>query len=123
MSDNVVLDKSLDFALRIVKLCHYLNETKREFVLSKELLISGTNIGKHVKAAVGAENREIFIAEFGVARRRALETEYWLLVLFHGDILTDAEYRSIEDDRLDLVKIISSIISSSRTRRLSVVNY
>lgn len=114
MSDNVVLDKSLDFALRIVKLCHYLNETKREFVLSKELLISGANIGKHVKAAVGAENREIFIAEFGVARRRALETEYWLLVLFHGDILTEAEYRSIEDDRLNLVKIISSIISSSR---------
>lgn len=81
-NDNLVLKKSLDFALRIVKLCHYLNETKREFVLSKELLISGTNIGKHVKAAVGAENRETFISEFAVARRRALETEYWLLVLF-----------------------------------------
>lgn len=47
MNDNVVLDKSLDFALRVVKLCHYLNETKREYVLSKKLLISGTNIGKH----------------------------------------------------------------------------
>jgi four helix bundle protein len=114
MNDNVVLDKSLDFALRIVKLCHYLNETKREFVLSKELLISGTNIGKHVKAAVGAENRDVFISEFGVARRRSLETEYWLLVLFHGAILTETEYRSIEDDRLELVKIISSIISTSR---------
>ena len=86
MNDNVVVDKSLDFALRIVKLCHYLNEAKREFVLSKELLISGTNIGKHVKAAVGAENRDVFISEFGIARRRALETEYWLLVLFHGDL-------------------------------------
>ncbi len=114
MSDNLVLDRSLDFALRIVKLCHYLNEDKREFVLSKELLISGTNIGRHVKAAVGAENREVFISEFGIARRRALETEYWLLVLYHGEILTEAEYRSIEDDRLDLVKIISSIVSSSR---------
>ena len=114
MSDNLVHDRSLDFALRIVKLCHYLNEDKREFVLSKELLISGTNIGRHVKAAVGAENREVFISEFGIARRRALETEYWLLVLYHGEILTEAEYRSIEDDRLDLVKIISSIVSSSR---------
>lgn len=114
MSDNLVLDRSLDFALRIVKLCHYLNEDKREFVLSKELLISGTNIGRHVKAAVGAENREVFISEFGIARRRALETEYWLLVLYHGEILTEAEYRSIEDDRLELVKIISSIVSTSR---------
>lgn len=114
MENNIVLDKSLDFALRIVKLCHYLNETKREFVLSKELLISGTNIGKHVKAAVGAENRETFISEFGVARRRALETEYWLLVLFHGEILTEAEYRSIEEDRLELVKIVSAIALTSR---------
>ena len=114
MNDNLVLDKSLHFALRIVKLCHYLNETKREFVLSKELLISGTNIGKHVKAAVGAENRETFISEFGVARRRALETEYWLLVLFHGDILTDVEYQSIEADRLEIVKIVSAIASTSR---------
>ena len=113
-TNNIVLDKSLDFALRIVKLCHYLNEDKREFVLSKELLISGTNIGRHVKAAVGAENRDVFISEFGVARRRALETEYWLLVLFHGQIISEAEYRSIENDRLHLVKIISSILSTAR---------
>lgn len=113
-SNNVVLDKSLDFALRVVRLCHYLNEAKREFVISKELLISGTSIGKHVKAAVGAENRDVFVSEFGVARRRSLETEYWLLVLFHGEILNETEYRSIEADRLELVKIISSIISTSR---------
>jgi len=112
--NNVVLEKSLDFALRIVRLCHYLNEEKREYVLSKELLISGTNIGRHARAAIGAENRDTFISEFGVARRRALETEYWLLVLFHGDILNETEYRSIEADRLELVKIISSIHSSSR---------
>jgi four helix bundle protein len=111
---NVVLDKSLDFALRIVRLCHYLNDEKREFVLSKELLISGTNVGRHVRAAIGAENRETFAAEFGIARRRALETEYWLLILFHGQILSEKEYDSIESERLELVKIISSIYSSSR---------
>ena len=114
MSENIVLDKSLDFALRIVELCHYLNEDKREFVLSKELLISGTNIGRHVRAAIGAENRETFISEFGIARRRALERGYWLLGLFHGEIRTEDEYNSIEADRLELVKIISSIHSSSR---------
>lgn len=114
MDKNPVLDKSLDLALRIVKLCHFLNEEKREFVLSKELLISGTNIGKHVKAAIGAENRETFITEFGIARRRAMETEYWLLVLFHGGILSEAQFNDIKSDRLELVKIISSIISTSR---------
>lgn len=114
MENNIVLQKSLDFAIRIVKLCHYLNETKREFVLSKELLISGTNIGKHVNAAVGAESREFFISEFGIARRRAKETEFWLLVLFHGEILNETEFQSIESDRLELVKIISSIVSTSR---------
>jgi len=112
--NNIVLNKSLDFALRIVELCHYLNWEKQEYVLSKEILISGTNIGRHVRAAIGAENRDTFISEFGVARRRALETEYWLLVLFHGGILTEKQYNSIEADRLELVKIISSIHSSSR---------
>ena len=112
--NNVVVEKSLDFALRIVRLCHYLNEEKREYVLSKELLMSGTNIGRHVRAAVGGENRETFVSEFGIARRRALETEYWLLVLYHGAILNEQEYNSIEADRLELVKIISSIHSSSR---------
>lgn len=113
--NNVVLDKSLDFALRIVDLCHYLNREKQEYVLSKELLISGTNIGRHVRAAIGAESRETFASEFGIARRRAMETEYWLLVLFHGDILSEKQYNSIEADRLELVKIISSIHSSSRS--------
>jgi four helix bundle protein len=112
--DNIVLKKALDFALRIVRLCHYLNDVKHEYVLSKELMISGTNIGRHVKAAVGAENRETFVSEFGIARRRALETEYWLLVLHHGQILDVKEYTSIEADRLELVKLISSIHSKSR---------
>jgi len=112
--NNIVVDRSLDFALRIVRLCHYLKEEKLEYVLSKELLISGTNIGRHVRAGVGADNRETFVSEFGVARRRAVETEYWLLILFHGEILTEQEYNSIEADRLELVKIISSIHSSSR---------
>jgi four helix bundle protein len=114
MKNNIVLEKSLDFALRIVRLCHYLNEQKREFVLSKELLISGTNIGRHVTAAVGAEGRESFVSEFGLARRRALETEYWLQVLLHGGILNKEEYDSVEADRFDLVRLISSIHSTSK---------
>ena len=68
MENNIVLEKSLAFALRIVKLYRYLTEEKKEYVLSKELLIAGTNIGRHVKEAVYAESREVFVNEFGVAR-------------------------------------------------------
>ena len=68
--DNVVLDKSLAFALRIARLYRYLVDEKREFVRSKELLVAGTHIGKHVKEAV-AESRQVFINEFGAARRKA----------------------------------------------------
>lgn len=114
MESNVVLDKALAFSLRIIRLCRYLKEVKKEFELSKELLISGTNIGKHVNAAVGAEGRQFFVAEFGVARRRSSETQYWLLVLLHGEFPSPGEYESIEADRVELTKIINSILSSSK---------
>lgn len=114
MESNIVLEKALAFALRIVRLSRYLNDVKKEYVLSKELLISGTSIGKYVNAAVGAESRNFFISEFGVAKRKAYETEYWLLVLLHGELLSQSEYDSIEADRVELAKIINSILSSSR---------
>jgi four helix bundle protein len=114
MNNNPVLEKSFAFALRIVKLYRYLVEEKREFVLSKELLNAGTNIGKHVKEATSAENRQVFISEFGVARRKASETEYWLLLIFHGGFLSETEFDSIEADRVELIKLISSIFATSK---------
>lgn len=114
MESNIVLEKALAFALRIVRLCRYLNEVKKEFVLSKELLSSGTNIGKHINAAVGAESRNFFVSEFGVAKRKSYETQYWLLVLLHGELLSQSEYDSIETDRVELARIINSILSTSK---------
>lgn len=83
---NVVLKKAFDFALRIIRLSRYLVETKKEYVLSKEILVAGTNIGKHVKQADDAEHRDVFISEMGIARRKASETEDWLLLLFYGRV-------------------------------------
>lgn len=114
METNIVLDKALAFSLRIVRLCRYLNEVKKEYVLSKELLSSGTNVAKYVNAAVGAESRGFFISEFGVARRKCSETQYWLLVLLHGELLSPSEYDSIEADRVELARIINSILSTSK---------
>jgi four helix bundle protein len=114
MKNNLVLEKSFNFALRIVKLYRYLVDEKKEFTLSKELLVAGTHIGKHVKEAVGAESREVFVSEFGKARRKASETEYWLQLLQHAELISQKEFISIEADRVKVIKLVSSIVSTSK---------
>ncbi len=114
MKENPVLIKSFAFALRIAKLYRYLVDEKREYVLSKELLVAGTHIGKHVKETISGESRPTFINEFGIARRKASETEYWLQLLFHADFLSEKEFDSMEADRKELIKLISAIVSTSR---------
>jgi len=114
MSENPVLEKSFAFALRIVRLYRYLVDEKHEFVLSKELLMAGTNIGKHVKEAISAENRQVFINEFGIARRKASETEYWLQLLLHAEFLRETGFDSIEADRQELIRLITSIFNTSK---------
>ena len=76
--------------------------------------MAGTNIGKHVKEAISAENRQVFINEFGVARRKASETEYWLQLLLHAELIRPNEFESIENDRQELIRLITSIFNTSR---------
>jgi four helix bundle protein len=114
MKENPILEKSFAFSLRIIRLYKYLVEEKKEYILSKELLIAGTNIGKHVKEAVGAESRQTFISEIGIARRKASETEYWLQLLLHADLLGANEFDSIETDREVLIKMLAAIIRTTR---------
>lgn len=114
MKDNPVLEKSFAFALRIAKLHRYSVEEKKEFVLSKELLVSGTHIGKHCKEAVDAESRQVFISEMGIARRKTSETEYWLQLLFQSELLNELQFNSIEKDREEIFKLLTSIVKTSK---------
>jgi four helix bundle protein len=114
MKENPVLEKSFAFALRIIKLNRYLVEEKKEFVLSKELLVSGTHIGKHIKEAIDGESRQIFVNEMAIARRKASETEYWLQPLFQADFLTEKAFNSIEGDRMEIFKLLTSIVKTSK---------
>ncbi len=114
MKDNPVLEKSFAFALRIVKLNRYLVDEKREFVLSKELLVAGTHIGKHIKEAVDAESRQIFISEMGLARRKVSETEYWLELLFQSDYLTEKAFNSMNADREAIFALLTAIVKTSK---------
>ena len=114
MAENIVLDKSFAFALRIVKLYQYLCEEKREFVLSKELLIAGTNIGKHVKEATAAESKTVFTEEMAIALRKASETEYWLELLYKAEFLNEKQFESMNKNRGEIFAMLTKIVKTSK---------
>ena len=113
MSKSLVLEKAIRFALRIVKLYKYLSEEKKEYVLSKQILISGTYIAKFAKAATQSENRAGFASNMNSALQRASETEFWLLILLEGEFLDSNEHGSMNDDCVELIKILSAIVKTS----------
>ncbi len=110
---NIVKDKSFSFALRIVKLYKFLN-AQREFVLSKQLLRSGTSVGANIREAEHAQSKKDFIHKFAIAQKEANETEYWLELLYQSDYLSKDQYQSIIQDVLALKKNIASIIITSK---------
>lgn len=114
MKENIVKDKSFAFALRVVRLCRYLNEAKREFVLSKQLLRSGTAIGALVREAEQAESKADFIHKMAIALKEANETDYWIELLFQSETLNQKEYDSIKPEVVELCKLLTSIIKSSK---------
>ena len=110
---NAIRDKSLAFALRIVKVYKFLKE-KNEYVLSKQLLRSGTAIGALVREAEHAESKADFIHKLAIAQKEANETEYWIELLYKSEYLNETQYQSILIDVKELRKILSSIILSSK---------
>lgn len=114
MSENPIVVKSFAFALRIVKLCRYLADERKEFTLSRELLSSGTNVGRYVKAGVSGESRDSFIMNMGRALQKADETEYWLQLIHFAEFLKEKEFESIETDRKELAKMLTNIVKTSK---------
>jgi len=110
---NIIKDKSFAFALRIVKLYKFLVKNK-EFVLSKQLLRSGTAIGALVREAEQAESKADFIHKMAIAQKEANETDYWIELLFQSGYLEKQQYDSIIKDITELNKILASIIITSK---------
>jgi four helix bundle protein len=113
-TDNVVKEKSFAFAIRIVNLYKYLVNEKKEFVLSKQLLRSGTAIGALVREAEQAESKADFVHKLAIALKEANETEYWLLLLHETDYLTEKEKESMTSDDTELMKLLTSIINTAK---------
>jgi len=114
MKQGPLYEKSFAFAVRIVNLYRHLSEKKREFVLSKQLLRSGTAIGALVREAEHAESKPDFVHKLSIALKEANETEYWILLLQETRFLTAAEANSILADNRELLKLLTSIINSTK---------
>ena len=115
-TDNIIKVKSFDFGVRCIKLYTYLKDNKREYDLSRQLLRSGTSVGANVKEGIYAQSRADFIAKFSIAKKEAVETEYWLELLEATDFLSPQEATSMLNDCRELIKLLVSICKSAGHR-------
>ena len=106
--DNPAAEKSFSFALRIVKFYRHLSDKKKEFVLSKQVLRSGTSIGANVEESLGAQTPADFQTKISIAYKEALETSYWLRLLNSSKFITDKQFNSIYSDCSELIRILGS---------------
>ena len=113
-ADNQVLIDSKAFALRIIRLYKFLKEDKLAFVLSKQVLRSGTSIGANIRESVNAQSRMDFINKLNIALKEANETEYWLELLHESDFIDDKQYESIYNDCGKLAATLTKIIKTTK---------
>ena len=116
MSDSIIKNKSFLFAIRVVKLYKFLLENKKEYILRKQLIRSGTAIGALVREAQNAESNADFIHKLGIAQKENDETIYWLELLFETEYLDEKEFISIQKDAVELLKMIRSAILTSKSK-------
>ena len=114
--ENPIAEKSVSFAIRIVKLYKHLTEKNKEFGISKQLLRSGTAIGALVKEAEHAQSKPDFLNKMNVSLKEANETLYWLFLLNETGYLTKTEYKSIHQDADELVRLLVSIVKTTKTK-------
>ena len=113
-SDSILLDKSLKFAARIVKLHKYLIKEKKETIISKQIVRSGTSIGANANEAVYGVSKADFIVKLQISLKETAETEYWLRLLMLSEYITEQEGNSLLNDCLEIKKILVSTLNTSK---------
>ncbi|TRX40773.1 four helix bundle protein [Flavobacterium restrictum] len=116
MSDSIVKTKSFQFALRIVNLYKLLTSERKEFVMSKQLLRSGTSVGANVREAGNAQSSADFIHKLSISQKECDETLYWLELLKETYYITEIEFSSMYRDATEVLKIIRSIIITTKKK-------
>lgn len=119
MKENALVDKSFKFAVRIVKLYKYLCDDKKEYILSKQLLRSGTSIGANINEAQDGQSTSDFISKLSISLKEARESKYWIELLKETDYLTDNEANHILDDLIELIKLLVSVIKTMKANQVN----
>jgi four helix bundle protein len=116
--DSIIKNKSFAFALDVIRVYKRLTKERKEYVLSKQLLRSGTSIGANVNEAISAESKRDFIHKLGIALKEANEVSYWLKLLFESNYVNGEEFEKLNHQCIELMKILSSIILTTKERYL-----
>jgi four helix bundle protein len=117
MKENIIQKKTFDFAVRIVKLYKFLCEEKKEFVLSKQLLRSGTSVGANIEEAIGGQSERDFYAKLTISYKEARESKYWIKLLHASDFINDEQMISLSNDIEEILKIIGSIQKTLKSKK------
>ena len=112
-TDNLIADKSKAFAIRIIQLFQYLQSEKKEFIMTKQLLRSGTSIGANIRESVYTQSDKDFRSKLSIALKESSETACWLELLVETDYLVKQEFESIYNDCIEIIKILTSIINTN----------
>jgi four helix bundle protein len=120
MKDNIIKEKSFNFAVRIVNLNKYLVSNKKEYVLSKQILRSGTSIGANVEEAIGGISKSDFSHKISIAYKESRETHFWLRLLYATEYIDKNMHDSLIADCDENCKILYSILKSSRIKKLKI---
>ena len=115
MDENIIVEKSLEFAIRIVNVYKYLTSEKNEYVMSKQLLRSGTSIGANIAEGERGQSKPDFRAKMNIALKEANETKYWLTLLHRTDYLSTKEFESLEQDIKEILAILTAICKTAIT--------
>jgi four helix bundle protein len=116
MKENIVRDKSFAFAVRTVNLYKHLVEVKKEYVIAKQLLRSGTSVGASVRESEHAESKNDFVHKMAIAHKEINETIYWLELLKTTDYITNEQFTSIHTDAREIMKLITTIIKTAKNK-------
>ena len=117
MNDNVSVEKSFDFAVRIVNLHKYLTQEQKEYVISKQLLRCGTSIGANISEAQRGQSMADFAAKMNIALKEANEAEYWLRLLYRTEYLSKSQFESMYADVQELLGILIAICRTSNAKK------
>lgn len=119
MENNIIHDKSLDFAVRIVRLCRYLEDERREFVMSRQIIRCGTSVGANVRESRNAQSEADFVSKLSIALKEADETQFWLDVLYRSETIDERMYESLNGDVKELIALLTSIIKTMKSKKVS----